>query len=56
MLINNRINNVSHSTPSELPMSFQFEVKGQLLETTPVFKQYWHFAAERQKIFFKRIT
>lgn len=33
-----------------------FFVDGRALETTPVFDAYWYFAAERQRIFFKRIA
>lgn len=33
----------------------EFRVDGVNLETSPVFDAYWHFAAERQRIFFKRI-
>ncbi len=34
----------------------RFCIEGEVLETTPVFKEYWHFAAERQRIFFKRVN
>jgi len=33
----------------------RFFIDGQELETTPIFSEYWRFAAERQRIFFKRV-
>jgi hypothetical protein len=54
---------------SRLPFTFDFgdpcgipaysscesvSIGGQSLSVTPVFHAYWHFAAERQKIFFRR--
>lgn len=42
----------SAKRPSRRP----FVVAGHQLETTPVFDAYWQFAAERQRIFFRRIA
>ena len=43
--------------PVEYPAfeSRSLNVAGKHLETTPVFDAYWRFAAERQKIFFRKI-
>ena len=35
--------------------SRNLDIEGKRLETTPVFDAYWRFAAERQKIFFRKI-
>jgi alpha-glutamyl/putrescinyl thymine pyrophosphorylase clade 1 len=34
----------------------RFSISGQSLAITPVFHAYWHFAAERQRIFFRRLN
>lgn len=33
----------------------KFLIAGKLVTTTPVFDAYWYFAAERQRIFFRRL-
>lgn len=35
--------------------SRNLSIAGECLETTPVFDAYWRFAAERQKVFFRKI-
>ena len=49
-------NNVEKKGMEILPFkSRDIEIAGKRLETTPVFDAYWRFAAERQKIFFRKI-
>ena len=37
------------------PAPMTIRVSGQLLETTAVFESYWRFAAERQKVFLRKV-
>lgn len=45
-----------HSKNARQPSRLPFLVAGHTLETTPVFDAYWQFAAERQRIFFRRVA
>ncbi len=49
--------NSSSEVPSTLSANstFEIQVEGKTLHTTPVFEAYWHFAAKRQDIFFRRL-
>ena len=49
-------NNFKEDKIESLPFkSRELKIAGKRLETTPVFDAYWRFAAERQRIFFRKI-
>ena len=56
MHLENSIDLVRKVDAKEMLVPLDFKVAGERLETTPVFQAYWHFAAERQRIFFKRVN
>lgn len=48
--------NIEKKSMEVLPFKSRvLEIAGKRLETTPVFDAYWRFAAERQKIFLRKI-
>lgn len=56
MLLDNHIDFERNKASYGQKTPSYFEIEGEVLETTPIFKEYWRFAAERQRIFFKRVN
>lgn len=50
----------SPASPNDLPLSndalLSLQVEGTEIFTTPVFEAYWRFAAERQRVFYRRLS
>jgi len=56
MLLDNHFDLERNVASKDHTSPFYFKIDNEVLETTPVFNEYWRFAAERQKIFFKRVN